>query len=96
MDGLRNELTEKVQDLSVCSWGGVCYGGCGLAEWLRCVGVFKVDVGFVVECMIGGISLWGGGIFSTIMALDGVSVSFVVWVLYLELVLLATCTVGFG
>ena len=94
MDGLRNELTEKVQDLSVCSWGGVCYGGCGLAEWLRCVGVFKVDVGFVVECMVGGISLWGGGRFSTIMALD--IVSSVVWVPYLELVLLATGTVGLG
>ena len=96
MDGLRNELTEKVRDLSVCSWGGVCYGGWGVVEWWWCcVCVFKVDVGFVVECMIGGISLWGGGSFRTIMELD-VSVSSVVWVPYLELVLLATGTVGLG
>jgi len=62
VDGLRNKLTEEVQDLFVCSWGGVCYGGWG------CVGVFKIDEGFVVECMIGVISLWGGGSFSTNMA----------------------------
>ena len=53
---------EEVQDLFVCSWGGVCYGGWG------CVGVLKIDEGFVVECMIGVISLWGGGSFSTNMA----------------------------
>ena len=64
-------------------------------EWWRCVGVFKINAGFVVECMIGGISLLGGGSSSTNKVLD-VSVSFVVWVPYLEVGLLVTGTVGFG
>ena len=40
-------------------FGWHCGGGVG---W---VGVFKFDSGVVDESKIGGISLWGGGSFST-------------------------------
>ena len=54
----------------------------GLVEWWCCVGVFKIDVGFVVECLIGGILLWGGGTSNTNRAIDGF-ILFVVWIPYL-------------
>ena len=52
-------------------------------------------MGFVVECFIGGISLWGGGSSSTNRGINGF-ILFVVLVPYLELVLLVTGIVGFG
>ena len=66
-----------------------------MVEWWCCVGVFEIDVGFVVECLIVGISLWVGGGSNTSRAFASF-ISFVVWVPHLGLVLLVTGIVGFG
>ena len=66
-----------------------------MVEWWRGVGVFEIDVSFVVKCLIVGILLWVGGGSNTNRAMASF-ISFVVWVPYLELGLLVTGTVGFG